>query len=117
MGFKYVFVLEVAENLDDFVELLHDFLFVGLRYLGLKLLVQERYECFRRLLVLLVDDVLKRKLDRQINLTVTRHSLSVNTKDSLPQRDELIDELFHFELFVVHKPASLVEDVLRQLLA
>ena len=87
MGFKYVLVLKVAENLDDFVELLNDFLFVGLRYLGLKLLVQERYECFRRLLVLLVDDILKRELDRQVNLAVTGHSLRVNPKDSLPQGD------------------------------
>jgi len=87
VGLKYVFVLKIAENLDDFVELFYDFLFAGLRYLGLKLLVQERYECFRRLLVLLVDDVLKRELHRQVNLTVTRHRLRVNPKNSLPQRD------------------------------
>lgn len=116
MGFKDVFVLEVAENLNNFVQLLCNFIFLGLRYLALKLLVQERYEGFGRLLILLVYDVLEGKFDREVDLTVTCHSVRVDAKDGFPQSDQLIDELFDFELLIVHKPSTLVQDVLRQLL-
>ena len=113
--FKDVFVEEVAENVNDFVQTLGKLRLLDILEVFLKHLIEVKHECFGGT-ISDVDDLFEGHFDCHVNLRVLQHGRALDAANSLTKINHLCYKLFVLDFFS-HKFVALVYDKFGEVLS